>query len=786
MSIKNKLLGIIFSAILVIAFTLTVQSILSVDEVSSLNIQKYEEDAFAKIKEELKNYTSIGIKAIESFYQRGTKEKAIKEVQKSLSNHLGQFYTQIKAIYDEEKNRLSRQELKQEILNLASKTRYGKNGYFVILDTKGTTLMHIKPSLVGKNLYNLKDTNGKYMIREMLKAATSKKGEGFVDYFWPAPGSKEPQFKISYVKMFKELDLIIMTGAYMEDLSKKLQDEAKLSLLKMRYGKSGYFAIIDTKGVMLVHPSEKIRGKNVIDLKDTNGVFIIKDLIKVATSKEGEGFTEYYWNKPGFKKPQRKISYVKLFKEWNWMVVTGAYVDDVEKKIIQMREQSKKQINKIIIFNIVIVLILLVILFFFVLFFINKSIYKPLQYFQEGLLGFFKYLNRETQTTEPIKISSKDEIGLMANVVNENIVKTQKGIDEDRDVINETIEVLNEFEQGDLSKRIKTSSSNPALQELVTLFNTMSKNFEGHIQDVLQTLEQYSNYNYLHKVDNCGLKKHILKLANGVNTLGNAITEMLVENKKTGVTFDKNSNIFLKNIDELSKSSNQAAASLEETAAAIEEITSNIANNTSNVVQMANYANEVTHSVNEGQKLAQNTTASMDDISEQVGAINEAITIIDQIAFQTNILSLNAAVEAATAGEAGKGFAVVAQEVRNLASRSAEAAGEIKALVENATQKADIGKDTADKMIHGYNGLNENITKTIDLIKDVETASKEQKKGIEQINDAITQLDRQTQQNASIATQTTEVALQTDEVAKLILSRVDEKEFEGKNDYKVE
>ena len=107
--------------------------------------------------------------------------------------------------------------------------------------------------------------------------------------------------------------------------------------------------------------------------------------------------------------------------------------------------------------------------------------------------------------------------------------------------------------------------------------------------------------------------------------------------------------------------------------------------------------------------------------------------VIDQIAFQTNILSLNAAVEAATAGEAGKGFAVVAQEVRNLASRSAEAANEIKALVGTATQKANDGKKISDEMIKGYEELNENITQTISLINDVEAASKEQQTGIEQI-----------------------------------------------------
>jgi len=176
----------------------------------------------------------------------------------------------------------------------------------------------------------------------------------------------------------------------------------------------------------------------------------------------------------------------------------------------------------------------------------------------------------------------------------------------------------------------------------------------------------------------------------------------------------------------------------------------------------------------------------MDAINEQVTAINDSITVIDQIAFQTNILSLNAAVEAATAGEAGKGFAVVAQEVRNLASRSAEAAKEIKDLVENATIKANEGKNIADKMIGGYNALNNNISKTLELINNVSTASKEQQVGIEQINDAINTLDKQTQQNASVATNAQEIARTTSSIAKKIVKAADDKTFTGQNEVKAE
>ena len=172
----------------------------------------------------------------------------------------------------------------------------------------------------------------------------------------------------------------------------------------------------------------------------------------------------------------------------------------------------------------------------------------------------------------------------------------------------------------------------------------------------------------------------------------------------------------------------------------------------------------------------------MDEINVQVNAINESISVIDQIAFQTNILSLNAAVEAATAGEAGKGFAVVAAEVRNLASRSAEAAREIKAIVENATSKANQGKQIAGHMIDGYKQLNQNISQTINLISDIEMSSKEQLSGIEQINDAVNSLDQQTQKNAAIATQAHDIALITDNIAKLVVSNANAKEFIGKNE----
>jgi methyl-accepting chemotaxis protein len=167
----------------------------------------------------------------------------------------------------------------------------------------------------------------------------------------------------------------------------------------------------------------------------------------------------------------------------------------------------------------------------------------------------------------------------------------------------------------------------------------------------------------------------------------------------------------------------------------------------------------------------------MEEINQKVNSINEAIIVIDQIAFQTNILSLNAAVEAATAGEAGKGFAVVAQEVRNLASRSAEAAREIKNLVEEATSKANDGKIVSSDMIEGYKKLNENISETIHIIEDVSKASNEQMTGIEQINDAVNMLDRVTQENASDSNQIKLIAQEVSKLAHELLIDAKTKKF---------
>ncbi len=397
-----------------------------------------------------------------------------------------------------------------------------------------------------------------------------------------------------------------------------------------------------------------------------------------------------------------------------------------------------------------------------------------------GIEEFFAFINFEKDDIKLIGVDSTDELGMMSKIINKNIANTKANIQRDRELIADTIRVANSINKGHLDQKIMVNSNNPALNELKDIINEMLNTLNSNISNILTVLTSYSKLDFRPRLKDNDLEGIIQELEKDINILRDVITQTLLDNKKVGITLKENANILSFNMQSISTAANSQAASLEETAASLEEITSNITNNTQTTTKMASYGEKVKESIKIGQDLANKTVSSMEDINKQALAINEAIGVIDNIAFQTNILSLNAAVEAATAGEAGKGFAVVAQEVRNLATRSAEAANEIKRIVQLATSKTKEGSEIANSMIEGYTSLNENISITLDLIQNVTTASKEQSVGMVQINDAVNNLDQITQRNAQSASEANEIAKQTLKISNEIIEQVNSKEFDGK------
>lgn len=397
------------------------------------------------------------------------------------------------------------------------------------------------------------------------------------------------------------------------------------------------------------------------------------------------------------------------------------------------------------------------------------------------LIKFLRNMDNKNVSLK-INTSMASEYSEIKDVVDKREEQLVLKEQEESILIQEAKQVMNKLKHGDYSEIITSKTSNPSLEEFKESVNDMILETKQHFSSMNNILEKYINYDYTKelKLNKISDDSEMKLLVIAINKLKEAITQMLLENKTNGKTLQSSADILLNNVDKLNNSSYEAASSLNNTAVVLEDITHNIMETSNKTLEMSSLSNAVVNSAKCGEDLAFKTNNAMDEINKQVTDINEAICVIDQIAFQTNILSLNAAVEAATAGDAGKGFAVVAQEVRNLANKSTEAAKEIKHLVERANIKANEGKNIAQDMIEGYNSLNNDINKTIDIIGTVSSISKNQQTGIHKINDAMNILEEQIKANTEVSSQTNTIAKKTSDIANKIFNNANEKKFEGK------
>jgi methyl-accepting chemotaxis protein len=228
----------------------------------------------------------------------------------------------------------------------------------------------------------------------------------------------------------------------------------------------------------------------------------------------------------------------------------------------------------------------------------------------------------------------------------------------------------------------------------------------------------------------------------------------IVNDVRTGTTAVANASCEIANGNmDLSARTERQASSLEETASSMEELASTVKQNADNAGQANQLATSACDTALRGGAAVSKVVETMGSINESAKKIVDIIGVIDGIAFQTNILALNAAVEAARAGEQGRGFAVVATEVRNLAQRSAAAAKEIKALIGDSVEKVAVGSKLVEQAGTTMNEVVESIKRVTDIMAEITVSSQEQSRGIEQVNQAIMEMDDVTQQNAALVEQ---------------------------------
>lgn len=365
---------------------------------------------------------------------------------------------------------------------------------------------------------------------------------------------------------------------------------------------------------------------------------------------------------------------------------------------------------------VLLVTIILVALAMFIIKFLSESL-STIQY---GLIAFFRFINRENPKADKIELHSKDEFGQMAQVINENIVFIEKEIEMDNILIEDVKHVAEEAKNGILYKRITRQTDNASLEELKTIFNEMLEgmacNICGDTKKVENALSEFQKFNFAYRIEN-----PTGKTSQGLNHLAETIAAILNNSQTESQTLLEKANMLKVEMENLSNSSIQQAENVEKTAATMEEIAI---------------------SINE-------TSEQTQKVGEQSNGIKAVISIISDIAAQTNLLALNAAIEAARAGEHGRGFAVVADEVRKLAERTQKSLAEINASVSLLTQS----------------------------IIDIGSSIGEQASGINQVNIAIIEIDKTTQNNANIAESIDKTAKEFEKMAQSMLNEVRKNRF---------
>ena len=386
-----------------------------------------------------------------------------------------------------------------------------------------------------------------------------------------------------------------------------------------------------------------------------------------------------------------------------------------------------------------------------------SRIVHNLNQIKSGLNAFFSYLQRQRDDVTHIQVKGHDEFKDIADNINHNIQQIEQNLKIDQNSVSQVSTISQKILKGDFSQRISATATNPEIIQLKETLNTFFQQMQTNLSQIVNTLISYQSGDYKSRI-NLSCEGELKALTDGVNALGNTLesSQDQIENSLTSKsrTLSTAAQQLQTSVKSLFDSIEVGKKNAKEVSSQMLAIDAKIQDTVQKSTIMKTYAKETTQMAKGGEALADKTFKAMQEINIRTESINDAITAIDSIAFQTNILSLNAAVEAATAGDAGKGFAVVAQEVRNLAAKSAAAAKSIKELVEDTQTKTHEGMQISEDMKKNFVEVNSQIEKTYTLVDSVAQEASSEEKMLQGINTLMQEINELSNKNSEIAKNT--------------------------------